>query len=515
MWMAHFVRRHAGQRPDALALADERLSLTWRELDERTDALAAALIDRGVGPGERLVVSSPNRVEVLELYIAAGKAGAIVCPVNHSFPAPEVEHVVSNSAPRGVIAEQGVLDRLGDAFGDSWKLALDSPAYQELLSTPRRALPLPHMDDLFAILHTSATTGRAKGVAVTHRSVSACYTALAAEAKFTADDVMLNPCPLFHGSMVIGLALLAAGGTLVLQREFAPQRFLAEAEQRGATRAFLVPSMVRFALRTKAFETTDLSTLVDVMFGGAPMPEELLRESLERFPCPFRGIYGITEGGGPIATVVFGGAEDHGADAAARELRLRSAGRMLPGCHIEVQDKEGGALPPGEIGEVCVRGDGVMRGYWRNPAATESALRDGWLRTGDLGYSDADGYLYLVDRINDVLIRGGQNVYPAEIERVLGAQRGVADAAVVGAPSEEWGEVPVAFVVAEGEEVSAASLVKACASELASYKRPVRIEFVSEIPRSAAGKILRRKLRERFADGMPGAAPVPPTERGA
>ncbi|MFD9069059.1 class I adenylate-forming enzyme family protein [Streptomyces lasiicapitis] len=499
--MSHFVRRQAGRRPHALALADERRTVTWRQLDNRTDALASALLDQGAGPGDRIAVSSPNRIEVVEIYIAAGKAGAVVCPANHSLPAPEAEHIVANSGPVGVFAEQAVLDRLGPALGDTWRIALDTEPYEELTRTPVRSLPLPRQDDLFAILHTSATTGRAKGVAITHRSIAACYTALGTEARFTADDVMLNPCPLFHGSMVIGLALLAAGGTLVLQREFTPQRFLADVAHHRATRAFLVPSMVRFALRTKAFDDADLSTLTEVMFGGAPMPEELLREGLRRFPCPLRNVYGITEGGGPIATTVFDRTAADGRQPAGLERRLGSAGRMLPGCHIEVQNRLGDPLPPNEIGEICVRGDGVMSGYWHNAEATNATIRNGWLRTGDLGYTDPDDHLYLVDRANDTLIRGGQNVYPAEIERVLAAQPGVHDVAVVGEPSVEWGEVPVAFVAAGNRPPAPVALLKACATELVSYKRPVRIEFVPEIPRSAAGKILRRVLRERLAAG--------------
>ncbi|MFT2014899.1 AMP-binding protein [Streptomyces sp. 796.1] len=502
MWTAHLVRRHRQQRPDALAVVAGERALSWRELDARTDALASALLDRGVRRGERIVVSSPNRAEVLELYLAAGKAGVIVCPVNHTFPAPEVAHVIGNVEPIGVFAEQAVLDRLGDAFGTGWRVALGSPAYEAMASGPARLLALPRQDDVYAILHTSATTGLAKGVTVTHRSISACYTGMAAELGLGPHDVMVNPCPLFHGSMVIGLAVLAAGGTLVLEREFAPQRFLADVAAHRATRAFLVPAMVRFALRTRAFETTDLSSLTDVMFGGAPMPDEVLHEALERFPCPLRSIYGITEGGGPIATMLFEPAHLNGGADGADELRLRSAGRMLPGCHIEIHDRAGHRVPPGEIGELCVRGDGRMVGYWRNEAATAEVVRDGWLHTGDVAYADPDGFLYLVDRLGDVLIRGGQNVYPAEVERVLAAQPGVRDVAVVGAPSAEWGEVPVAFVAATEPDPQAAPLLTACVAELASYKRPVRIVFVPEIPRSTAGKVLRRVLRAQLAGGQ-------------
>jgi acyl-CoA synthetase (AMP-forming)/AMP-acid ligase II len=503
MWVPHVVVRNRRVRPDAVAVADADGRVTWSELDARTDALATALADRGVRAGDRVMVLSRNRVEVVELYVAVAKAGAIVCPVNHGFPAPEVTYVVGNLEPTCVFAEPDVLDRLGDALGTGWRVAVGSEEYERMAATPPRPWPMPAQDQVFAILQTSATTGRPKGVTVTHRSIMACYTGMAAEMRMSEADVMLNPCPFFHGSMVIGLALLAAGGTLVFQREFTPQGFLADVERFRVTIAFLVPSMVRFAMRAKAFDTADLSSLREVMYGGAPMTEELLREALRRFPCGFRNVYGITEGGGPIALLA---PEELRPDGDEQEqARLLSAGRMMPGAHIVVLDDDGRPVPPGELGEVCVRGDGMMTGYWRNPEATAQAIRDGYLRTGDLGYADSDGYLFLLDRRSDLILRGGQNVYPAEIERVLRAEPGVADVAVVGRPSEEWGEVPVAFVVADGDPPNPRDLLAACTRELASYKRPAEIRFVDEIPRNPAGKILRKVLRTQV--GRPAAAP--------
>jgi acyl-CoA synthetase (AMP-forming)/AMP-acid ligase II len=503
MWLSHVARRNRMVRPDALAAADELRSVTWRELDERTDRIATGLLARGVRKGERIVVSSRNRVEVLELYFAAGKAGIVVCPVNPSLRAPEVEYIARNVDAVGVLAEAEVLERLDTAFGRGWRLDIDGEDYEKLAATPAGRLTLPRQDDVFAILQTSATTGHPKGVVVTNRSISACYTAMGADAGFGPGDVMLNPCPLFHGSMVIGLALLAAGGALVTERDFTPQQFLTDVARHGATRAFLVPSMVHFLLRAKAFGSADLSSLTELMYGGSPIAEPLLRQALSRFPCRFRNVYGITEGGGPIATGVFTRADLDITPAGTSELLLRSSGRMLPGCTIEIQDEAGEPVPAGEVGEVCVRGDGTMLLYWRDTAATAEAVRDGWLRTGDLGYSTAEGHLYLVDRLSDLIIRGGQNVYPAEIERVIGDHPGVQDVAAVAAPSAEWGEVPVVFVTAGDPAPTPAALMQRCMSELASYKRPAAIRFVDEIPRSAAGKILRRVLREQLpaADG--------------
>jgi len=497
MWMTQFVRRQRQVRPDAVALADENRELTWGLLDARTDALAAGLLDLGACPGDRVVVCSRNRAEVIELYIAAGKAGVIVCPVNPTFPAPEVEHIVRNADPVGVIAEEAVIDRLDPALGAGWRVRLGGAQYEALYETPPRALPPARLDDVFALVHTSATTGLAKGVALTHRAIAAGYTATAADFGFGPGQVMLYPCPLFHGSMVVPLALLAAGGTVVVQNEFTPQRFLANLRRFRPTTAFLVPSMIRFAMMAKAFDAADLSSLREIIFGGAPMPRELLREALRRFGCPVRNSYGLSEGG-PIATALY--TESDLDEAGGGTTPLHSSGRMLPGCHIEVLDDAGAPVPAGEIGEVCVRGDGTMQGYWRDPAATAAAIRDGWLRTGDLGHMTEDGLIYLIDRRGDVVIRGGQNVYPAEIERVLAAQPGVRDVAVVGAPSAEWGQVPVAFVVAADADAPPPipALLAACAAELGSYKRPADVRLVEEIPRNAAGKILRKVLKQQL-----------------
>jgi acyl-CoA synthetase (AMP-forming)/AMP-acid ligase II len=255
--------------------------------------------------------------------------------------------------------------------------------------------------------------------------------------------------------------------------------------------------MIRFVMAAKAFSTTDLSSLREVMHGGGPMTEELLYEALRVFPCRFRNVYGITEGGGPIA--LRASDEPRPPDVGHVSNPPLPAGRMIPGAQIIVVDDEGNPVPTGEIGEICVRGDGVMVRYWQNEEATEKTLAGGWLHTGDIGYMDAGGYIFLLDRKNDLIIRGGQNIYPTEIESVLRKYPGVADVAAVGVPSLEWDEVPIAFIVStDGAELDMVDLIASCSAELASYKRPAALYLIDEIPRNAAGKILRRVLRERL-----------------
>jgi len=502
MWLPHFVQRNAMIRPQALALSDAARRLTWSEFDERTDSIAAGLADLGVTSGDRVLVISANRVEVIELYVAICKAGAIACPVNPNSALPELEHIIANIEPSGAFAERSSLQRLG--FEDRlkrWTIAIGEESYEAMASSGRRQpCELPAQGDAALIFSTSATTGRSKAVVVSHRSLMACYVGMAAETAMSPQDIMLNPCPLFHGSTVIGLALLAAGGHLAIQRDFAPQRFLADVTRLRATRAFLVPSMIRFVLAAKAFDTTDLSSLREIMHGGGPMTEDLLQEALRKFPCRFRSVYGITEGGGPIALL----ASDEPRPPGVAHIRNPPlpAGRMIPGAQIVIVDDDGNPVPMGEVGEICVRGDGIMERYWQNDEATQQTLAGGWLHTGDVGYMDAGGYIFLLDRKNDLIIRGGQNVYPAEIERVISKQPGVADVGAVGVPSHDWDEVPVAFVVPEGgAQLDLLDLIVSCGGELASYKRPTAIYLIDEIPRNAAGKILRRVLRERLAAG--------------
>ncbi len=496
MWLPHVVVRNALIRPGRTAVADPARSVTWAGLDRRTAGLAGGLERTGVAPGDRVAVLSLNRVEMIESYVAAGRAGVIVCPVNPDLTPPEVEYILGSLEPALVLGSDAALTRLAPALGDRRRVSFDGPEYAEWAAGPAGSRPLPALGDSAAILQTSATTGRPKGVVVSHRSLMACYTGMAAEGRFSPADVMLNPCPLFHGSMVIGLAVLAAGGTLVVSERFTPQNLLIDLQRHAATRAFLVPSMVRFTLRAKAFAAADLSSLSEVMYGAAPMPAGLLREAMTAFGCGFRNVYGITEGGGPIAVLT---PEDI-ADPAGGERRLAAAGRMMPGVHLQVQSDDGRPLGPGELGEICMRGDGQMSGYWRNPEATAAAFRDGWLLTGDLGTQDEDGFLHLVDRRSDLILRGGQNVYPAEIERVLAEQPGVVDVAVAAARSEDWGQVPVAFVVPAGPPPDPTTLLRACAAQLAAYKRPVRVEFLDEIPRNPSGKVLRKLLRQRLDD---------------
>lgn len=494
MWLAEILARNRQQRPSGLAVVDGDRSLTWAELDARSRALAGALRERGVGPGGHVGVLSRNRLEVLETYFAAAWLGAAFVPLNHALAAEELAEVTARVGVRPVLGEPELLDRTGLPAADL--LAFDDPAYAAAVrGTAPDDLTGGGLDDPMAILLTSATTGRPKAVVQTHRAMMQMSLGWLAAVGTEPDTVLLNLNPLSHGSIQVTINYLAAGATIVVLRSFTPQGALAEIERSRVTHVWLVPQMLRFLLKARALAETDTSSLREILHGAAPISAALLREAGERLPCRFRNVYGMTEMGGPFATVSTG--------ELAPDADSWPGGRGIPGLLVQIQDPAGTALPVREVGEVCVRGPGMMREYWGDPQATAAAVRAGWLRTGDLGWMDERGYVYLVDRATDMLIRGGQNVYPAEIERCLLQRPEVADAAVIGVPDEDWGESPVAYVVLRpdvpaGRETTAA-LTRDLRARLASYKVPTELLFIEEVPRNGAGKALKRVLRSHHA----------------
>ncbi|AKZ53472.1 putative Acyl-CoA ligase [Streptomyces ambofaciens ATCC 23877] len=493
MWLTQLLERNRQCRPGRTALVDEERSVTWAEFHDRTLELARGLAELGIERGDRVAVLSKDRIEVLESYFALARLGALFVPLNHSLAEPEVAGIVERVGAVAVIGESDLLDRHPELPSSvRIRLALDKPSFTALGTLAAdRDLPDVADTDPIAVLHTSATTGQAKGVTVDGGSFRAIALGWLVMARPTDDIVMVNCCPLYHGSMVVSLTYLAAGATVVLMPGFTPQRALTAVERHGATHMWLVPQMLRFMLQAKASRRADLSSLREVLYGAAPMPLDVYAEAVERLGCGFRQVYGMTEVGGPFVTL---GPDEHPApgDVAARI----PCGRVVPGMSARAVDGGGRELPPGEIGEIVVRGPGVMQGYWNDPEATREITADGWIRTGDLGFMDDEGRISLVDRTKDVIIRAGQNVYPSEIERALMSHPAVRDAAVVGMPDEDYGEVPLAYVVPEPDaELGTAALLAHVAGLLAPYKRPRRVEFIEQVPRNPAGKIIKKLLR--------------------
>jgi acyl-CoA synthetase (AMP-forming)/AMP-acid ligase II len=508
MWLSHVLRRNALRAPGQLALRDSRRMVTWQDMTRDVAALATALA-QAAAPGERILVLSGNLVEMIEAYFACAVAGVIAAPVNPQLTDVEISYLIESLEPAAVLADQPGRDRAATRWPGYPVLAIEEVAgLPAALDAPARLAQYhgpaqcPGLTTPAAILHTSATTGRPKGVVIDQRSLQLNATSWIADVGVPAGTVFLNAGPLFHGSMVIALDYLAAGATVCVLDQFTPAGCLRAMQSWRVTHAFLVPSMVRLLLQSRALGDTDLSALELLLHGAAPMPPDLADHARARLGAQLQTIFGITEGGGPVISLRPG---EKPADPPVPGAVC--AGVPMLGTDALIVLADGGAAAVGEVGEIMLAGDGAMQGYWRDPAATEAAFKDGWLNTHDLGCVGADGYIWSVDRRNDLILRGGQNVYPAEIEHVLRSVPSVADAAVVPAPSPAWGQTPVAFVEpAPGSSVDLDRLIDACIARLASYKRPSRFVVVDQIPRNAAGKILRASLRARVEDMIAGPA---------
>lgn len=492
MWLEHLVRRGLDRRPDAVALRDIRRQVTWRQLHRDVTALATAAA--GMPPGSRVVILSGSRVEVLETYLACATAGLTAAPVNPALADPELAAVIESLEPAAAVADEAGAARL--RAGYPGLTVIDIASISDFPDADEGSLPVSGgtgLGDPAMILHTSATTGRAKGVVVDQRSLQANALAWIADVRPEPGTRFLNAGPLFHGSVVIALDYLAAGAEVCLLDRFTPQGCLTALADWGIEHAFLVPSMVRLLLDARALPDTDLGALRLLLHGAAPMPAELAERAGRTLGVDLQSIFGITEGGGPVLSLR--------ADDAVGAPPVPGAvciGTPMLGTGLRIINGDGRRVPAGEVGEIQVRGDGLMQGYWKNPEATGEVLRDGWLNTRDIGCVGGDGRVWVLDRRNDLILRGGQNVYPAEIEHVLRMSPNVADVVVVPLPSPVWGQTPVAFVQpAEGGTFDEAELLGLCVEQLAAYKRPSHFLAIERIPRNPAGKAQRVQLRER------------------
>ncbi|HLI25042.1 MAG TPA: AMP-binding protein, partial [Acidimicrobiales bacterium] len=359
----------------------------------------------------------------------------------------------------------------------------------------------PGADDVAYQLYSSGTTGRPKGVQLTQANLSSGLSLYPALIDLGASAVSLVAMPLYHiGGAGWLLAGLSVGATNVLVGDIVPADLVALIERRRVTHAFLVPAVLQFMLGVPGVEERDFSALRVFLYGASPISERVLARAIRTFGCQFVQVYGLTESTGSVVVLP---AADHDPDGPLRH-RLRSVGKAVPGTEVRVVDPAtGDDVVAGQVGEIWIRSPMVMKGYWHMPEASEAAIGPGgWLRSGDAGYFDPDGYLYIHDRIKDMIISGGENVYPAEVENVLMSHPAVADAAVIGVPDERWGETPKAVVVkAPGAEVTVAELIEHCRRHLAGFKCPTSVDWVGQLPRNPSGKVLKKDLRAPYWEG--------------
>jgi acyl-CoA synthetase (AMP-forming)/AMP-acid ligase II len=507
------VSEQARARGDDIAFEFEGRVTSFGDFDRRTNQVANALQALGIAPGERIAYLGKNSDFYFELLVGAMKAGIVMAPVNWRLAGPEVAFIVEDcKAPvvfvgpefvsliRSIRAQlpsvRHVITTEGGA--SEWQ---DFTTWRDAQSTDD-----PHAEigaqDVALQLYTSGTTGKPKGAMLSHANcLNLVNSGDAVERpdwnKWTADDVSLIAMPIFHiGGSGWGLLGLYHGAKGVIAREFDPTRILDHFEQSGITKLFMVPAAMQFVVRLPRARQVDFSKLKYMLYGASPIPAALLKECIDVFKCGFVQMYGMTETTGTIVALP---PEDH----VEGLERMRSAGKPLPGVEVAILDSDGNRLPPREVGEIATRSGSNMVGYWNLPEATARTLgQDGWLRTGDAGYMDEDGYVYIHDRIKDMIISGGENIYPAEVESALCDHPDIAEAAVIGIPDDKWGEAVKAVVVLKaGKTTTETDIINFLRGRIAGYKTPKSIDFINALPRNPSGKILRRNLRDPYWSG--------------
>lgn len=498
-WFA-LLAHHATRSPDKAMTVYRGETTTYGEMARRATALAGGLSERGVSRGEVVALLSYNCPEILETIAAANYLGAIAMPINWRLAAPEVRYILEHSGARALVCDESLIGLANEAtkgLEAALVRACVSPAATDGWTTlaDLRAIPsklarsLAAADDVHRLMYTSGTTGRPKGVMITHANLAWKNLAHIIEFGFTSSDLGLACGPLYHvGALdLTTTSLIAAGATTIIHRTFEASAVVDELERSRVTTVWLAPAMVNAIMALPDIEQRDLSSVRVIINGGEKMPVPLIDRLRHTFPFAwFADAYGLTE-------TVSG---DTFLDRDSMLSKLGSVGRPCLYLELDIWDNQGRSVSAGERGEIVLRGPKVFKGYWRDPDATAVALAGGWFHSGDIGFRDDDGYLYIVDRLKDMIVSGGENIAGSEVERVLYEHDAVLEAAVVGRSDARWGEVPVAFVVVRQDAtVTADELLQHCRTQLAKFKVPKEVTFLDALPRNPSGKVLKRELR--------------------
>ena len=483
MTIAEWIDQWADTERVAFRFEDETIS--YDQFSQRIDATARGLVDLGVGAGDRVGFCGLNRVEVFELLFASARIGAIFLPFNNRLTAAELAIQAADSTPSIVLTTDG--------FEGTWAQVETSPPVRNLDSDPFPASEVALPDFVASpqttvlMVYTSGTTGHAKGAMLSHDAMLFSVLNGIDQQELRADDRIIAPLPTFHvgGINIQTLPTLYVGGEVLLERRFDPSRVLQLIEDHAVTQTLLVPAMLQAVSALPEFASADLSSLRGINSGSSIVPAEVMQPYFDR-GVPVGQVYGTTETG-PTAVVL--GYEEAAAN-------IGSCGRPATHTELRIVATEHD-VADGDAGELWLRGPNIFTGYWGNTAATDDAFAPGgWFKTGDVGYRDVDGYVYISDRIKDVVISGGENVYPAELEPILAQHPAIAEVAVVGHPDDRWGEVPVAVVVlSEGHSLDLPDLREWCDERMARFKQPRRLRLVDKLPRTALGKVKKHELR--------------------
>ena len=506
------ARRWAAERGDQPMMSHEGTTVTWSEFAERSNRVANGLAAEGVGSQDRVAFIDKNGPIYFDVLFGGAKVNAVNVAVNWRLAPPEMAYIVNDAEAKVLFVGSEFLDHLAK-FEDQLEtvrkiIVLDGDhpkheSYESWLAAQTSSDPgaEPAAGDVAMQLYTSGTTGLPKGVMLTNENLGALIPEGSKEMGIDEDTVNLVAMPLFHiGGSGWALVGMANGCHSVIMREVDPAAILDAIPRYRITHAFIVPAVIMLILATPACAETDFTSLQLITYGASPITVKVLTQALETFGCQFMQLYGLTETTGAITRLA---PEDH--DPENRPELLRSCGKPFPGVEMRVVDPDTGEdREPGVVGELWTRSGQNMKGYWHKDDETaRTVVEGGWLRTGDAGYTDADGHIFLHDRVKDMIVSGGENVYPAEVENVLMSHDGVADVAVIGVPSEKWGETVKALVVrAPGSEVQDKELIAFAREQLAHFKCPTSVDFTDVLPRNPSGKILKRELREPFWVGM-------------
>jgi long-chain acyl-CoA synthetase len=499
--------------PDKTAFISGETRLSFKEVHRRVKNLAAALLALGLKPGDRVAAIMKINHRSLELPFAAGMAGLVFVPINTMLVQREVQVIMQDAGARAIITGESHrkmlealrpelpeltiqigVDMTGEAYDSGWL------NYDELAATDKSLVGVGPVseDDLSILIYTSGTTGVPKGVMITHRMIISNATNFILETPIAPENIYLATLPGHHIALLSHLSWVVRGCTVVVT-PFEPSSVARLIEAEKVTDTLLVPTMVQAILNSLENTPRDLTSLSNLIFAAAPMSEALLRRGLAMLGPIFVQMYGLTESSS-LCTLLR--KADHNPDGSPEvQSRLISCGREITRAEVRVVDPQGQPVPPGKVGEVVIRGDTVTPGYWNKPEETALAIRNGWLYTGDLGRVDQDNYIFLVDRRKDMIISGGVNVYPREIEEVLYKHPAIQDVAVVGVPHPKWGEaVHAVLVLKPGHTLSDEELEAFCSDKL-GFKRPRSYERWPELPRNATGKILKRDIRDQYWSG--------------
>jgi acyl-CoA synthetase (AMP-forming)/AMP-acid ligase II len=520
---AEFLMIASSVVPDRTAMACDTQTRAYMELQERVNRLANALQALGVGQGDKIAVMALNSMEYVEAYYATAKLGGVFVPLNYRAKQEEITYMCNNSAASVLFVGARYLDLCA-----SIRPQLET--VKHLIGIDTKAEGMLHYPDLIAkhepdeiftdvqdadptiVIYTSGTTALPKGVVLTYLGMSVYVTNTVEPADPSAEnvDVLLVSVPFYHvAGATTMLSSVWGGRKMVILPQFEPGAWLKAVQAHRVTHSFVVPTMLKRIMEHPDFPKTDLSSLKLVAYGAAPMPHEVVTHAVQVMPCGLMNAYGQTES---TSSLTYLGPEDHkipsepGPERDKKLARLRSVGKPMDDVVVAIMDPEGNILPAGEEGEIVAQGARVMAGYLNREEDTSAAIRDGWLHTGDVGWMDDENYLYITGRTKDLIIRGGENIAPGEIEGVLQAHPAVEDAAVIGVPDVEWGEEVKAVVVLKpGQKATDEELAAFVKERLASFKVPRYYTYVQELPRNYLGKVLKNDLRKQFGEAKSGA----------